>query len=529
MEIESSLHLYQPPLYRSNRGKWHNQFIEAASDSSNKLSWDVSAIMGILGFGYTTGDRTLVNEIKRLPWLSRIGTDNEPVLEKVPEHRFLWEPVDKIAATFSQLLADEAEEVCRGKQHIYILLSGGLDSRIAAAVVAKLLNEGRLNVKPVAVTWGLPQCRDVFYGCRTAKILGFDWQHIDFTAEHLLENVENVSLRMGCLISPVHLHRLNWFQSVPRDSLVLIGSFGDMIGRAEASGRHLLELDFLRPVNMLGLMNGDAAAEAYSGIKQDIELLHSRTSEHNKIELCELETVCFYLRGMLGHMMTVINASCTAYQMFTAPQVYRYIWSIHPALRTDNIYAAMLEQLSEPLARLPWARTNRALSGRTEGSKSGLIKNFHEYEKWTAGPLFEKISRYVEPEWFEQTGIFNAERIQYLANQVREGGNGKGPYGFIPYEKWLWLASFRRMAEFLRDMGKSVEFNKDPVYRLQNNTFAAGNAQRSLLRRIIGRSPLLYGILKDFKAAFGKVTKNTKRAFLRYEAKRKYPPQKADR
>src|SRR3989442_721563 len=70
--------------------------------------------------------------------------------------------------------------------------------------------------------------------------------------------------------------------------------------------------------------------------------------------------------------MSVINHFCSVYQMFTDPRVYSYMWSLHPSLCVDEVYAVLLGRLHPNLARLPWARTNRALRGRTEGTRLRL-------------------------------------------------------------------------------------------------------------------------------------------------------------
>jgi hypothetical protein len=83
-ELESSLHLYQPPLYRGTKGEWRKSFVDAVNDCEGKVTWDIAAILSILGFTYACGDRTLVNEVKRRLWLSRIGADKEPAIEEIP-------------------------------------------------------------------------------------------------------------------------------------------------------------------------------------------------------------------------------------------------------------------------------------------------------------------------------------------------------------------------------------------------------------------------------------------------------------
>ena len=153
-ELESSLHLAQRPLYIGEKGIGRQSFLEAVDDCREELTWDPAAILSIASFGYACGERTLVNEIKRRPWLSEIGTDSKVHLKNIPPHGRLWTDYDKIATNLIRLLCDEAIQVCRGHKEIYVLLSGGLDSRVVAGVLANIQKQGMLDVRPVCVTWG---------------------------------------------------------------------------------------------------------------------------------------------------------------------------------------------------------------------------------------------------------------------------------------------------------------------------------------------------------------------------------------
>ena len=523
-ELESSLHLSQTPLYRGGEGTWKKSFIDAVSDCNGKLTWDPAAILSILSFGYVCGDRTLLNEVKRRPWLSRITEDGECFLETIPPHGRLWKPYDEITDNFVRAICNEAIKACRGRKEIYLLLSGGLDSRVAGAALAKLVNEGRLATKPIAVTWGPSNCRDVVYGREVARLLEFKWIHVDFGPEDVMYNIDE-AVGVGSLVSPVHLHRMSWFRQVSRDAVVIASSYGDMVGRAEFSGRHLLELDYLHPVNAFGLVKYDIFGAAYQGVMKDLKQLRERAPNQPKYVLCEHQMHGNYTRGMLMQAMSLINQHCTLYQMFTDPNVYSYMWSIHPALRFDDTYANVLKKLAPRVAKIPWARTNRALQGRTSGAKSNLQEKFHSYESWIGAPLFDRLYHYVDPEWFGQTGIFEPEKIRNLAEEVRNGRDGKGPYGFWPYEEWLWLASLRRMAEHLDRLGKSVALDSVAVDKPHNMPILVPWTKRYLTGRILGRSALAYNLARRCSKPLRGILKKVRRSILKYQAVCKYPPE----
>lgn len=455
-ELETSLHLFQPPLYRAPDGTWHESFAEAVSRAGRELTWDPAALLSVLAFNYVCGDRTLFREIRRRPWLSQIDPSGRVELQTVPPHDTKWISSAPAAARLRILLEREALGVCADRERIFVLLSGGLDSRIVAATLASLFRQGKLRSRPVAVTWGDPQSRDCRYARQAAEILEIDWRHVELGEDDLLRNVRDAATHLGALISPLHLHRMSWFETVPPDSLVLAGSYGDMVGRAEFSGKRLLELRPLEVKDRWALLRREVYPEGYAGLRTDLLALRERADRAPQFAVCEQEMAGHYMRGLIAHAMSIINTYCRVYQLFTDPSVYSFMWSIHPALRFDGVYATLLEQLEPRLARLPWARTNRALRGRTAGAIGGLRRDFHEYARWVSGPVYEELGHWVDPQWFDQTGVFDAQRVEELSRLVRRGvGTGRNP-GNWPFELWCWLASLRQLHDWLGEQGRTI-------------------------------------------------------------------------
>jgi asparagine synthase (glutamine-hydrolysing) len=444
-------HLYQPTHYSAPDGERVDDIAQAIHGRQRTLSLDTSAILSILAFNYPCGDRTLFREFRRQPWLSSLPRQGAPVLQAVPPHGFLWDDSRRIARQLSALLQAEAERVCSGREEVYVLLSGGLDSRIVAGVLHQLKQRGAIQATPVGVTWGLRDSRDVQYAKAAADLLGFGWKHVDLGPEHVMENILRGFPMTGGLVPPCHLHRMLWFEgNVGKDAIVLSGSYGDSIGRAEFSGKHLLELKRLTPYNPLNLMRKEVAAEALVGLESDLASLRERAGpDRPEYGVCEIEQQAHYMRSMLSQVMNVINRWCTVYQMFTDPNVYSFMWSLHPARRDDTVYIALLEDLHPGLARMPWARTNRALHGKTVGAREGLRRQFHDYAGWSSNVLYERIVDLVDPDWFESTGIFDPARVRLLNRAVAPGSKLLTEYGFQLYNMWHWLAAFRALAQSL--------------------------------------------------------------------------------
>ncbi len=519
-ELESSRHLFQPPLYRDENGGWHSQFSDALTACGDKVTIDPASIASFLSFGWVCGDRTMLHEIKRRPWLSSIGTDGNPMLEKIPEHGRVWQPTSRIAEKFLQLVYEEAVEVCRGRKEIYLLLSGGMDSRIVAGVVARLFREGKLICNPVAVTWGLADSRDAHYGRTIAKLLGFEWHHIDLSPKNIPDNIKAAAYDLGCMHTPECMHSTLWFKSLPKDALVLAGSYGDSIGRAEFAGKHLLELDHFTISNKFGLLKPGVFGYSFEQLSGEFKTLHNRAPGYPKHALCEHEMQGFRMRGGLGHAMTIINRFCYVYQMYTAPDVYEYMWSIHPSLRNDDIYATVLENINEKLARMPWARTNRALQGPTEGALPELRMHYHEYTKWSSGPLYDELSQYIRPDWYEATGVFDAEKIRQLSKQVHYSQARVGRLN----EVWLWLAAFRRFIEHLEKAGKSIAYginHKDLPHR------GIWQVPKKIKKNVIllpSKLSVLNILLRRLRDLYRKINKY----FLMRRAIREFPPDNID-
>ncbi len=514
--MESGTHLFQTPQFTVGDGHWCSQFGEAVAAAPKALTWDPAGLLGVLSLGYTTGDRTLIREITRQPWLSEINGSGKPVLSPVPAHGTLWVDEREAAATLLERLRAEAITVCAGRRQVFILLSGGLDSRIVAGVVGQLRSEGLIESECVAVTWGTSDSRDVVYARAVAEALGIKWQHIDLRPDDLVGNIDLMARSLGCLATPDHLHAMGWFKEVASDALVLAGSYGDSVGRAEFSRQHVLELRPLSVTNPLGLMKPNVASVAVDRIRADLAALHARTPGQPRYVLCEHEMQGFYMRNLFGSVMAAISHHVPLYQLFTDPQVYGYMWSLHPSLRTDAIYGELLEMLHPRLPRLPWARTNRAPRGRTEGAVAGLSRRFHCYAEWTREYAYPRLAHLVDEAWFAATGIFDGGRVRTLSERVRDGAASLAYAGCDAYALWLWLASFRVFVEGLEERDKKIELGFVPeIDSPILETDHVSEQRAGLVRRVVRQVPIVRRMVSQVR-----------RTLARRDAVRRYPPTK---
>ena len=454
LRLETSRHLYQPPRYVNPEGEWHDTLVDALlSSKSRAWHWDEAAILSLVSLGYICDNRTLIKGITRQPWLSSIDDKGQCHLEGIPEHGTLAIHPRSIAKELARRLEMEARSVADTRRKLFILLSGGLDSRVVAGVFSSLHDQGVLKERPVAVTWGAPDSRDVVYAALVAAELGWEVVHLDLTPQDLLRNIDAAALALDAAVSPVHLHRMTWFRNVPRDAIVVNGSYGDSVGRAEFSGRHVLELKPLTPSDPWRLIVPSVAPAAQKGLADDLAELRRRVGRRPGFAVCECEMQAHYMRGMIAHAMSIINSYCPVYHMFTDPGVYSFMWSVHPSFRGNSAYAELLELLNPALARIPWARTNRALRGRTSGARGDLSSRYADYDTWLRTDLNVEIRKLIDVGEMSRWGLFDKHSLEGFVKSSTAG---------IPeyrYDVLAWLASLRKFRVRIEGLGVEIEPN----------------------------------------------------------------------
>lgn len=513
-------HLYSPPMFRSDAIGWSSNLADVVRETPS-LTLDPTSVTSIISNYFVPGDRTLWREVRRRPWLSRLASDSTVDLLPVPPHGLRLRPAREIAGELVTRLEREAIGAVRGRSHIYLLLSGGLDSRVVAGVLKRLEIAGLLPSTPTCLTWGLPDSRDVLYARRIADEFGWQWIHVNLSVDDIRNNAVGRSALSGCLVSPVHYHAMSWFDNKLANAVVLAGSYGDSVGRAEFSGRHLLQLNPLGIKNRFGLMTSSALAEAASGFQSDVNALYARVGGRAPYAFHEIQQQAFYMRNLIGFAMSSIDAHAHTYQMFTHPDVFHYMWSLHPACRTDDVYAEALELLDSRLARIPWARSNFALRGRTEQQIAWATKNYHSYTHWIkeiAGKS-DDLADIFDPNWFASTGVFKLEGCKALQRALIDG-NEHDPTTRHAAEVWLWMVSLRRMSEMYRAQltpsSRSGRDTEAPLALLcpeqpSGYTRPAGDFVIGMLRRRIPQ---------NMRASLKKIWK----VYLRWRALRSYPP-----
>lgn len=446
------LSLFHRPMYRGTDGGWRDN-LKTSVQCEPALTWDLGALLSTMSLGYALGDRTLFRELSRRPWLAEETQAGDFQELPIPPHGREWAFPEQVAERLYELLQLELEQICHGYQKLVLLLSGGLDSRIVAGVVRHLLDQGRIKAQVTAVTWGVLNSRDVVLGREVAEALKFDWQHAELGFEHLEENIELCRQQLCASVSPIHLHRMKFImESCASDTLVLAGSYGDSIGRGEYSKRTVLELLPLRPFNFLGLMRPELAQQAKIECARELEYLRRRAGSQPEYVHFEHQQQGHYMRGLIGQTMSVIHGHAPVYQAFTHPDVYSYMWSVHPAARTDDVYRCLLKILGREVASIPWARTNATLDASRK-DRSTTLPNFHDYQAWTRSLVERQLASYGHERFLNEFMILDfldhnkfREFVDRLVNpDISFKALRNSPTGVF-----LWLESLRRVATDLQ-------------------------------------------------------------------------------
>ena len=451
--METAHSLFQRPMYQSTTsGQWF-PFISDAIGKEQSLNWNPAGILATLSYGYPFGNTTLFREIQRQPWLSELDANGDSQEMPIPPHGLLGGSAKAIGKRLMELMCAEAEKACRNRKQVYILLSGGLDSRVVAGVVHHLVKTGKITSEIKAVTWGVENCRDVFYGKCVAERLGFSWFHAELSQSQYFRNIDLCASSLGASVSPAHLHRMNWFEGVDKDSLVLAGSLGNMIGRGQITSRSMLEVLPLRPFNYMKLMNQEAAVEGLVGCDAEIQSLRSRAGKGlENYVYHEQEQAAHFSRGMLCQTMSIINQYCDVYQMLSSKDIYSFMWSRHPAVRTDQVYTEVLELVGNEIAAVPWTRTNKAVKGTFDAPSVKLKKDHNEYRNWTHNYLnSNSFDRDDFLNRISKTHLFNMSILeQAIVNYESDSEAYSVEANQFP---WLvgWLISMDKMIKDMPD------------------------------------------------------------------------------
>jgi len=382
---------------------------------------DPVAFFELLEFNYILGNRTLLQGVSRMPWRATLRGDGTVERRPPIEHGVRSVSVREAAEKLHGLLAEELCSTVQQAKRIFLLLTGGLDSRIVAGVLKQI--EPGLTAEIKCATWGMPDSRDVAYARRIADWYNWEFVYIPYDSELVWSNIHHSAVWGGAEVAGVHLHGMDWFRNARPGDLVIAASFGDSIGRAEYSSYHLLAC-LLPPIkNSTRLMHPSLVPFMLAAAEKD----RATAWEHEKAPdawiLAEHHMQENYMRRMICHAMDYIRQFCSLHQAFTSDRVVSYMWSLSPEIRTDQIYFELLQQLDRRLYCLPWARMGIAPDGTLE-KDTFLKKDYHECSTWLRHNLCDRLHALFFSPGLRELNIFYPNGLKRLWKEFLLSGGG---------------------------------------------------------------------------------------------------------
>ncbi|MEZ4854418.1 asparagine synthase-related protein [Flavobacterium sp.] len=325
----NSLGFFNPYYVKINGNlKIETEFSNILDYSERML--DINSVSQILKFGFTLGDRTLISDIYKTPWMAKPNKSNSGwSFFDVPNHKEQLLSKDYIYSELYCRLQNELSNYITGKSNVGILLTGGMDSRVVAAVLSKLQSEKCFaNINVYAFTWGTLDSRDVIYAKKIAQLYNWKWQHLEIDVDQVRENIE-YTINTGCEFSPIHLHAMPKILENKYLDCVLAGSFGDSIGRGEYSGVKVKNLKpFENKINKSTILfNSKIYNSVLTDCLKDIKYYHEKFPQTKNYQQLEQDYQLHYMRKMLNPCMNVINKEIPVYQMFSSPEVFGFMCS----------------------------------------------------------------------------------------------------------------------------------------------------------------------------------------------------------
>jgi len=414
------------------------KFKDILNKYNAKTHIDPVALVEALNKNFALADRTIIKNIYKTPWLAKPSINNNSwEFDEIPKHGKTIESQLEISEKFFKIICEEILEYTQNKKTIGLLLSGGMDSRMVAGAIDFLIKTDKLDVEVTGLTWGNKDSRDVVYAQEIAKRLGWKWKHYTVDAKELLRNISETGLH-GCEYSPIHLHAIPQIRDDNDLDVILAGSYGDSIGRAEYGGVNVKNLVALNEniQNIGNLVNKEIFQNSLAKIDNDIEHYHNLFPAEEMYMQREYDYQLHYMRRQLNPCMELFTEKMSFFQIFTHPKTFRFIFSIHPSLRNDNIYKFMLSKFKTNLEDIPWARTGLRY-GENKGTPDDYSKRHHSYVEILNYEILDNIRDLALSEEIRNLNIFNFTAIEELFRLVK-----KYPLNSFYYtEKLTWLAS----------------------------------------------------------------------------------------
>jgi len=173
--------------------------IKALAVFLNSIEIDPAGLASMLGFGYHLGDLTILRNVKCLPHARHIEfhapTDTFGI-ERYWDYPYgeleTWTASEvELAEALHQHLARALKRRLRKVEKVLLPMSGGLDSRTMAGLLAQSNFSGEV----LSYSYGQSSSRDVRYGRAIASKLGYRHIHIPTPVDFMTRHLEQAAWR----------------------------------------------------------------------------------------------------------------------------------------------------------------------------------------------------------------------------------------------------------------------------------------------------------------------------------------------
>jgi hypothetical protein len=435
------------PTFIGPTGRAGRDFRSVARTAKSPGTLDAVGVASMLAFQYVVDGRTLLAGVRRTPWLvatAAAGGQVGPTALDGYGRRLMTR--HGAAEELLRRLRCELERAFGAAERVTLLLSGGLDSRLASAVLVGLAREGKVTDEIRAVSWGIPESRDRHYAGRVARRLGVGWTPIDLGPADLAGNVGLSARGLGAMVSPVHLHAIQAVSELDWQTgdKILGCTLGNGVGRATYLYRHITYTGPIEPADWLGLMRADVRRGAIAGLVQDLAAFRRRLRGRPTVAVHECEMLAHYVSGLLLPVFNLVGETgVPVHQALSDPTTYEFLWSLSPLVRVSSMYRAAVRMSGPGMAEVPYALTNRPLRWLARPEPNGLSPFVHRYPRWIAHELADTVDDALTVDWFDATGVFDGAAIRRLWQGLRQQTRPQPQAAYV----LLWLCALRELVE----------------------------------------------------------------------------------
>lgn len=328
-----------------------------------QLTPDSAGIWEAMTFDVILGRRTIFREIKMLPSSSVITIDLRTGMQsEVKYDNLTFEAISGIDERKAGKKAVELLKKALAKikgDHFLLPLSGGVDSRLLAAVMVEVFGPDRITALSFACR---PSSYEFVYAKKTCDILGIkDWRGHILTADSYLRSLQIFPHRFGGNLSISHGHLYDALQA-NKDKwagmTLVSGAFADAAGGYGAKSPELCfqsveESDYYR--HLIKIDSVLHLGQTRACIEQDIKDIYNDWQNGSKAETFDEYAYVTQRQPRVLFPQSILYSDILPVgQPFTYPELSEFLFGLPFELRDyKRAIRAAIRHINPRLYKLP--------------------------------------------------------------------------------------------------------------------------------------------------------------------------------